>query len=755
MRRTGRAEFRTGGQTIMNSRIKLEDLIFRHYARSALLSILTIELLLLVMYFGINHYNGRETAKTIKSEVEQVMPGLVMQSAATINGNFEAVTRATRHFADAHTDLFAHPDAYVQRGAKPEFAKAVNGSHFQADPTTGSSLYFPATAKPTEREWMIAEKSAVLDPLYIHTVRDTPNVVAAYINTPGDMNRLYPFMEKVWEQYPPDLNMEDYNFFYLADGKHNPARKPVWTGVYLDPAGQGWMLSCVAPVYQGDALEGVVGLDVTTEKIVNNVLNMDLPWRASAFLAEENGMILAMPGPVESLFGLTELKSHVYSSAISKEQLKPQDFNLFAMKDAALVERFKDIITNKRTLSTIPTKDGPAFLVQGIIPETGWRVCVVIKEADVFASLDRLVWITRLIGYGAIAVMLAFYLGFFLFLRHKARMMAARIAAPVGELADATERMGTQRADEAIPYCGIAELDQLTDNFNTMSGELDKRSKDLVDAGLKVAMKEKEAEISYTKGLYESASGYLHNVGNAMSRMESCLMDFGRVLRSASQYPEVFRILRRGGPEAAATLDKFESVLLEKTVPAISEATENMSRIKDSIKQTIHHQQSGFLAATRRMAPEEFDLSAACRALAGVFAEAARGGGVKFDCEIDDHVVVTCHREPLMQGVENLLKNALEASESGGSIRLSCKATPEGARVEVADSGCGIRAEDLPRVMNVGFTTKPDGHGLGLHSFAVFLSSVRGRLEVFSAGPGEGTTAKADIRHAKPHDSHT
>lgn len=739
----------------MNPRIKLEDLIFRHYARSALLSILTIELLLLAMYFSINAYNGRETGKTIKAEVEQVMPGLVMQSAATINANLESVTRATRYFGDSHTDLFAHPEAYVQRGPKPEFAKAPNGSHHQASPVTGSSLYFSATAKPTEREWLIAEKSALLDPLYIHTVRDTPNVVAAYINTPGDMNRLYPFMEKVWEQYPPDLNMEDYNFFYLADEKHNPGRKPVWTGVYLDPAGQGWMLSCIAPVYQGDKLEGVVGLDVTTEKIVNNVLKMDLPWKASAFLAEENGMILAMPAPVEGLFGLTELKSHVYSSAISKEQLKPQDFNLFGMKDPALVERFKDIITNKRMLSTIPTKDGPAFLVQGIIPETGWRVCVVIKESDVFASLDRLAWITRWIGYGAIAVMLAFYLGFFVFLRRRARLMASRIAAPVGDLAGATMRMGTDRAEAEIPYSGIAELDQLTDNFNTMSGELDKRSQDLVAAGMKVAMKEKEAEISYTKGLYESASGYLHNVGNAMSRMESCLMDFSRILRSARQYPEVFRILRGGGPDASATLDKFESVLLEKTVPAISEATENMSRIKDSIKQTIHHQQSGFLAATRRMAPDQFDLSNACRTLAGVFAEEARAKGVGFTSEIADTMALTCHREPLMQGVENLLKNALEATESGGTIHLACKATPDGAALEITDSGSGIRAEDLPRVMTVGFTTKADGHGLGLHSFAIFLSSIRGRLEIFSEGPGKGTTAKADIRHAKPHDSHT
>jgi signal transduction histidine kinase len=202
-----------------------------------------------------------------------------------------------------------------------------------------------------------------------------------------------------------------------------------------------------------------------------------------------------------------------------------------------------------------------------------------------------------------------------------------------------------------------------------------------------------------------------------------------------------------------ATLDKFESVLLEKTVPAISEATANMSRIKDSIKQTIHHQLSGFMAATRRMPPEDFDFSDACHTLERTFAEDARANNVGLTCEIEPGVRLSGHREPLLQGVENLLRNALDASAPGGMIRLACKAAPGGAALEVADHGCGIREEDLPRVMTVGFTTKADGHGLGLHSFAVFLSSTGGRLELFSKGPGQGTTAKADIRHAKPNDS--
>jgi len=249
-------------------RLGLEALIFRHYARSALLSILTIEVFLLLMYFGINAYIGRQTEETLKREVEAVVPDLVSGSAKAINSEFAAITHQTKYFADVHRDLFSRPEEFVIAGEKPEFEKAANGSLHQTNLKDGSSLYIAATGAQGPREMLLAEKTVALNPLYRHIVNDTPNVVAAYVNTPGDLNRLYPFMEKVWEQYPPDLNMEDYNFFYLADAAHNPGREPVWTGVYLDPAGQGWMLSCIAPVYAGDALEGVVGLDVTVEKIV-------------------------------------------------------------------------------------------------------------------------------------------------------------------------------------------------------------------------------------------------------------------------------------------------------------------------------------------------------------------------------------------------------------------------------------------------------------------------------------------------------
>lgn len=723
--------------------VRLDKLIFSHYARTALLSILTIEILLLAMYFGINAYIGRQTEATLKGEVEAIVPDLVAQSATSIDTNFSLIARQTRYFAEAHEPVFAHPEAAVIVGEKPEFARAENGSWHQTNLTNGSSVFIAATGKTGAREMLVAEKTAALNPLYRHIVQDTPNVVAAYVNTPGDMNRLYPFMVNVWEQYPPDLNMEDYNFYYLADAQHNPDRKPVWTGVYLDPAGQGWMLSCIAPVYSGDTLEGVVGLDVTVENIVNSILKMNLPWGASAFLADDKGMILAMSESVERLFGLQELKSHVYSEAISKEQLKPEEFNLFKMSDPKLVAGFKDLYATNAKLKEISTQAGTIFVAQGLIPETGWRVFVVVEQADVFESVNHLAKISRWIGYIAIVGMLLFYFAFFLFLRNRARRMAEEIAHPVEKLRRATEDIGTGRKEEEIPPSGIEEIDQLTGNFNKMSSELAQRSQELVEARVRTEMKAKESELAYTRGLYESASGYLHNVGNAITRMESTLIDFDAVVKSTRQYPEVFRKIEAGGDSAVDTLRRFRDVLVGKTVPVIESVAAEITKIKDSIKQTIAHQQTGFVAATRRTS-EPFPLSSLLEALCAQFARADRC----IETRIAPGVSVVGHREPVLQGIENVIKNAIEATGPGGKITITCEPATDGATVVIEDDGAGVAPDALEKIMTAGFTTKHGGHGLGLHSFAVHLSASSGRLTIESPGPGKGARVKAEIKNA-------
>ena len=96
----------------------------------------------------------------------------------------------------------------------------------------------------------------------------------------------------------------------------------------------------------------------------------------------------------------------------------------------------------------------------------------------------------------------------------------------------------------------------------------------------------------------------------------------------------------------------------------------------------------------------------------------------------------------MLQILVNLVQNALQAMDGGQGVReLTLEiARAEGGRVHVAvaDTGCGIAAADLVRVFHMGFTTREEGNGFGLHSAANAATEMGGRLWAESEGPGRG-----------------
>ncbi len=92
----------------------------------------------------------------------------------------------------------------------------------------------------------------------------------------------------------------------------------------------------------------------------------------------------------------------------------------------------------------------------------------------------------------------------------------------------------------------------------------------------------------------------------------------------------------------------------------------------------------------------------------------------------------------------NLLNNAIDAMPTGG--RLVVRAFPNrqpdgGVRIEVADTGCGIQPEELPRIFDPFFTTKEPGKGTGLGlSISHGIVKDHGGLIWAQSKPGAGTT---------------
>jgi len=99
----------------------------------------------------------------------------------------------------------------------------------------------------------------------------------------------------------------------------------------------------------------------------------------------------------------------------------------------------------------------------------------------------------------------------------------------------------------------------------------------------------------------------------------------------------------------------------------------------------------------------------------------------------------------MVQVISNLLANAAKYTDSGGRISLTVEPDGDEVVVRVRDTGIGIPAESLSRVFdlfwqgNVSEGRSRGGSGIGLALVQRIVSLHGGTVEVFSAGPGQGS----------------
>jgi PAS domain S-box-containing protein len=116
---------------------------------------------------------------------------------------------------------------------------------------------------------------------------------------------------------------------------------------------------------------------------------------------------------------------------------------------------------------------------------------------------------------------------------------------------------------------------------------------------------------------------------------------------------------------------------------------------------------------------------------------------------IDRHRVI----EILIHLVSNARQSLRDSSQP--APRLCIRAEPAGparVRIHVEDNGRGIAAEHRDQIFRLGFTTRPDGGGIGLHSSANMVQQLGGSLSFHSDGPGRGAVFTLELPLAAPDD---
>jgi signal transduction histidine kinase len=320
-------------------------------------------------------------------------------------------------------------------------------------------------------------------------------------------------------------------------------------------------------------------------------------------------------------------------------------------------------------------------------------------------------------------------------------LLASILVKPIRAMTATARRIAT---GDAPPFLNLAgngrdEVGQMTEALDSMLRQLAEANRKLVDA-------------SRQAGMAEVATGVLHNVGNVLNSVNVSVTLLGEQLR-ASQIPRVSKgadilqtVLKGGAGDDRlphlvpffASLAKHleeERSVMQSELAGVGKSVEHMKQIVAI--QNAHARPAGVyeIAEINSVIDEALTLDHDSLAHHRVIIESS----------VPPLPAARIDRHAILQILLNLVtnaKDALTSRENERKIMVSATHDEEAGivQVSVADNGAGIAAENLNKVFAAGFTTKPKGHGYGLHSSALAAQRMGGSLAVNSDGDARGAT---------------
>lgn len=113
---------------------------------------------------------------------------------------------------------------------------------------------------------------------------------------------------------------------------------------------------------------------------------------------------------------------------------------------------------------------------------------------------------------------------------------------------------------------------------------------------------------------------------------------------------------------------------------------------------------------------------------------------LELELEVDDLPPLRLDADRMARVFEHLLRNAAEAVEGAGVVRVAGRAVGSEVEVRVEDSGPGVPDADREVALQAGWTTRPGHPGLGLAICRRHLEDHGGRIALEEA-PGGGACA--------------
>ncbi len=282
---------------------------------------------------------------------------------------------------------------------------------------------------------------------------------------------------------------------------------------------------------------------------------------------------------------------------------------------------------------------------------------------------------------------------------------------------------------------------------------------DQVNMQLELTYK-KLMETAHRAGMAEVASGVLHNVGNLLNSVNvSAELAYEKVSRSElTNIQKIAEMLKQHNDNLADYLTNdvggrhIPEYLFEATNHTATQKDEILDNLTSLIKniehiKTIVNSQRLYTQDNPKDLVSLRDLLENAIQINNAGLEYYKIDVIR---EFQDIGKILIDKQRVLQVLVSLIDNAQQAlAESQNRPRLliirTAKIAEDAVKIEISDNGIGIKPEDISKIFSSGYTTKPTGHGFGLHSCKMAAGDMRGKISVQSLGSHRGATFTLEL----------
>ncbi len=270
-------------------------------------------------------------------------------------------------------------------------------------------------------------------------------------------------------------------------------------------------------------------------------------------------------------------------------------------------------------------------------------------------------------------------------------------------------RIHLRTDDEMADLAGA--MNQMTDRFEAIRDDLDRQVKERTK---QVVRNEQLASVGFL------AAGVAHEINNPLASIAMC---------AESLEERTGEVLDPADPQHAVIASYLKMIQSEAF------------RCKDITEKLLDFSRMG------EVERHDADLADLVQGVIDMVGHLGRYQGKHIEFTPAGPLVAPVNPREIKQVVLNLLTNALDSLDEGGTVAIELVRRDGAAELTFTDDGCGMTPEVLDHVFEPFFTRKRNGQGtgLGLSITCRIVADHGGEIEAHSPGPGRGATFRVRL----------